>query len=85
VNALRDVSGQPVVNFTNILQAAFAPIFFGQKLKSQTVIREKLPKILLYKRDACKMFVKLTPVLSQVVRSDRERPTVTVGHNKRFL
>jgi len=31
-------------NFTNILQAAFAPIFFAKKLQSQIVIREKLPK-----------------------------------------
>jgi len=32
----------PVVNFINILQAAFALIFFCQKLPSQTIIREKL-------------------------------------------
>jgi len=31
-----------VVNFTNILRAAFALIFLQQKLQSQTVNREKL-------------------------------------------
>ncbi len=34
----------PVVNFINILQAAFVPIFLRQKLQSQTVFREKLKK-----------------------------------------
>jgi len=34
----------PVVNFTNILQAALTSIFFGQKLQTQTVIKEKLQK-----------------------------------------
>jgi hypothetical protein len=36
-----------VVDFINLLQAAFAPIFFGKKkLQSQAVIREKLRKSL---------------------------------------
>jgi hypothetical protein len=48
------VKFSPVVNFINILQAAFGPIFYGQKLQSQTVIREKLCKALSYK----KAFVK---------------------------
>jgi hypothetical protein len=34
----------PVVNFTHILRAAFALIFFCQKITSQTVIREKMRK-----------------------------------------
>jgi len=54
----------PVVNFINILQAAFALIFFRQKnykLQSQTVRSEKLCKILKYKKAAQKMLVKLTP------------------------
>jgi len=34
----------PGVNFSNILQAEFAQIFFYQKLQSQIVIREKLCK-----------------------------------------
>jgi len=35
----------PVVNFANILQAAFAPVFtFAKKLQSQTLSREKLSK-----------------------------------------
>jgi len=37
-----------VANLINILQAAFAPIFFQQKSQSQTVSREKLCKTLLY-------------------------------------
>jgi hypothetical protein len=28
-------------NFISILRAAFSPIFFGQKIQSQTVIRKK--------------------------------------------
>jgi len=46
----------PVVNFINILRAAFAPI-----LQSQIVIREKLLKTLLYKKIKRKMLLKLTP------------------------
>jgi len=32
----------PLVNFTNILQAGFLPIFFQQKLESQTLSKDKL-------------------------------------------
>jgi len=50
----------PVVNFINIiLPAAFAQIFFAKKLQSQTVIREKLCKALLYKKEAYKILMKL--------------------------
>jgi len=38
------------VNFINILQANFAPIFLRQKLQSQNVNREKLCKALLYEK-----------------------------------
>ncbi len=38
------------VNFTKILQAAFAPEFSHQNLQSQTLIREKLCKTLLYEK-----------------------------------
>jgi len=48
-----------VVNFINILQAAFAPIFLHQKLQSQTVTREKLCKALLYEKVSSKMLMKL--------------------------
>ncbi len=48
------------VNIINILQATFAPIFLYQKLKSQTVIREKLSKALLY----VKVLVKSNPEVS---------------------
>jgi len=40
----------PFVNFTNILQAYFAPIFFHKKIQNQTVSREELQKSLLYKK-----------------------------------
>jgi hypothetical protein len=50
-----------VVNFTKILQAAFAQISFHQNLQSQTVIREKLLKTLSYKKASYKMLVKLIP------------------------
>jgi len=52
-----------VINFINILQAAFASIFLRQKLQSQSVTREKLLNLLLYKKRTCKMLVKLTPVV----------------------
>jgi len=51
----------PVVNFINILQAAFAPLFFCQKIQSQTVISEKLRKTLSYGKCTSKMLMKLTP------------------------
>jgi len=50
------VTLKPVVNFINILQTAFLPIFFcPKKLQSHTVSKEKLRKALLYKKAACKM------------------------------
>jgi len=48
-------------NFSNILQAALASIFLLQKIQSQSVIREKLPKTLSYEKGVLKMLVKLTP------------------------
>jgi len=48
------------VNFINILQAAFALLFFCQKIQSQTVSKEKLLKTLLYEKVALKMLMKLT-------------------------
>jgi len=56
----------PVVNFINILLAPFAPTIFRQKtfakkLQSQTVIREKLHKILLHIKVEHQMLMKLTP------------------------
>jgi hypothetical protein len=51
-----------VIDFINILQAAFAPIFFCKKnLQSQAVIREKLQKSLSYEKGARIMLMKLTP------------------------
>jgi hypothetical protein len=40
----------PVVNFINILQAGFVPIFLLQKISNQTVTREKLPKTPSYEK-----------------------------------
>ncbi len=51
----------PIVKFINILQAGFCQYSFAKKSQSQTVIREKLRKTLLYEKAALKMFVKLTP------------------------
>ncbi len=50
-----------VVNFINILRAAFAPIFLQQKLQRQAVTRVKLCKALSYKKGKRKMLMKLTP------------------------
>ncbi len=47
----------PAVNFINILRAAFAPILFCQKIKSQSIIREKLHK-------TREMVMKLTSVVN---------------------
>ena len=49
------------VNFTNILQAAFAPISFCQENINLSRKYKKLLKRLLYKKAAFKMLVKLTP------------------------
>ena len=49
----------PVVNFTNILSAAFAPISLHQKVQTWNVSTAKLLKRLSYKKDACRMLVKL--------------------------
>jgi hypothetical protein len=49
-----------IVNFINILRAAFVPIFFCKKLPSQTVFRELLHKALTYGKVACKMLIKFT-------------------------
>ncbi len=51
-----------VVNFINILQAAFAMmIFFRQKITNLTLTRKKLINTLLYKKGARKMWMKSTP------------------------
>jgi len=58
-------SAYPVVDFINILRAAFAPIC--QKSQSQTVNREKLQNIFVHKiKAARKMLVKLTPLRRQI-------------------
>jgi len=52
------------LTFINILRAAFAPIFFSQKLQSQTVSGEKLNRTLSYKKGLSTMLIKLTPGLA---------------------
>ncbi len=55
-----------VLNFINILRAAFAPIFFCQKLQNQTVSRENQLKALMYKKGLRKMLMKLAPDAIQI-------------------
>ena len=50
----------PGVNITNILQAAFLPLSFCQKITNTNCKYRKAVKTLLYKKDARKMLVKLT-------------------------
>jgi len=55
---------ETVVNFTNILGAAFELIFFWQKItKPNSKSRENLLKHIHTKKVARKMLVKLTPGL----------------------
>jgi hypothetical protein len=52
----------PGVNFTNIIRAAFAPIFLRQK---SLILKSKYKKVLrkhLYEKVARKMLMKLAPV-----------------------
>jgi len=56
-NSLDSSSG---VDFTNILRAAFALIFFCQKNQSQTIIREKLRKAFMQEKGASKMLVNIS-------------------------
>jgi len=55
---------KPIVNSTNILQAAFAPIISYQKIQSPTVSRNKLDKTILF--TLRKMLIKLTPTCKKV-------------------
>jgi len=53
--AVSERRGAPEVDFINILRAAFAPIFFCQKItKPDCNYREKMPKALLYKKAGLK-------------------------------
>ncbi len=54
----------PQVNFTNILQAAFALILFHQKITKPNCKWRKALQKTLYEKAARKMLVKLTPVCS---------------------
>jgi len=56
----------PVINFINILGAAFVHLFFCKNLESQTVIREKLRRALLHKKVIPKTLMKLTPEITRL-------------------
>jgi len=49
------------VNFINILHETFLPIFWRQKIAKLNKTGEKLINLLLYKKRAGKMLMKLTP------------------------
>ncbi len=51
----------PVVNFTNILQAAFYQFFSKNYKLNSTVITERLPKTIMYEIGAHKILMKLKP------------------------
>ncbi len=55
------VKSTPGVYFINILCVPFCRYFGAKKSLSQNLTREKLHKVLLYKKCACKMLMKLTP------------------------
>jgi len=52
----------PVVNFINILQAAFAPIFLCQKIAKPNCNEKKAAQNTLVQKVENKMLMKLTPV-----------------------
>jgi len=54
------VKSTPGVNFINILHVLFCQYPFAKKSQSQTVIREKVGKAILYEKSARKMVMKLT-------------------------
>jgi hypothetical protein len=51
----------PGVNFTNILRAALAPIFFCQKITKPNCNLRKATQNIFVQKDASKMLVKLIP------------------------
>ncbi len=57
--------GPPCVNFINILQAAFAPIFFCQKKKSKPNCNQReAAQSTFVQKNVLKWLMKLTPVIS---------------------
>jgi len=51
----------PVVNFINVLRAAFSQIFLHQKITKLKHKWKKAAQRLLYEKGTCKMLMKLTP------------------------
>ncbi len=74
----------PVLNFINILWAAFAPIFFCQKIQSQIVNREKLQKALSYEKFASKMLMKLT-IGNTLVRVEQHKLFTILNNDCKWL
>jgi len=52
----------PSVNFINILQAAFAPLFLHQKLQKPNCKHRKAAQNSYVQKDVHLMLIKLTPV-----------------------
>jgi hypothetical protein len=65
---------------TDLLRAAFAMLFFCQKLQNQTVRREKLHKTLLFEKAACNMLMKLTPVRTTAVTAGSTATSLSTYH-----
>jgi hypothetical protein len=72
----QNICTSPGVNFTNIIRAAFAPIFLRQK---STNLKSKYKKFCAkhsYKKAARKMLMKLTTVLTKE-KVEGGRPQMT--------
>ncbi len=66
----------PGPNFTNILKAAFAPIFLHQK-STKNVSTNKLRAKLSYDKAARKMLVKLTPASHSSTDCTKMQPNLS--------
>ncbi len=76
-------------DFINILQAAFAPILFHQKLQSQTLTRKSCAKLFHTNKGVCKILMKLSPGdesedLTTVAIDDSE-PVKNYLHRRRVV
>jgi len=72
----------PLVNFINILRAAFETKILWQNLQSQiNIIREKLRKRLSFKKESSNMLVKLTPCAVSRPRWTSSTPVVSWWSN----
>ena len=60
---LASVVQRPVVNYTNVLRATFAPISLRQKRTNLQCKYRKAAQNISFQKADCKMLVKLTPAL----------------------